>query len=109
MRQLWRNSKTTDHSTAESVVNLAHQTVQRVELSTSLATFLQFTLKTAEDMVEGKTALAGWLHATAHATHADEPLRLHREATLTANRGPLAVEVECVTRIGGRGRVSVVT
>jgi hypothetical protein len=90
-------------------VNLAHGTVQRVELSTSLATFLQFTLKTAEDVVEGEAALAGWPHATAHATHADEPLWLHRGATLTTNRRPLTVEVERVARTGAGGHVLVVT
>ena len=30
MRSLWRNSKMTDNSTSESVVNLAHRAVQRV-------------------------------------------------------------------------------
>jgi hypothetical protein len=80
-----------------------------VELSTSLATFLEFTLKTTEDVVEGKTALAGLPHATAHATHADEPLRLHRRAALTANSGSLTVEVERVTGTGGGCHILVVT
>jgi len=107
MRSLWRNSMT-DHCTTESVVNLVHRAIQGVELSTSLATFLKFTLETAEDVVEGKTALAGWTHATAHAAHTDEPLRLHRRATLASSAGSLTVEVKRVTRTGGRGHVLVV-
>lgn len=109
MRPLWRNSMTTDHSTAEGVVNLVHRAVQRVELSTSLATFLELALETAKDMVESETALSGWAHATAHAAHADESLRLHRRATLAANSGSLTTEVERVTRAGSGSHVLVVT
>ena len=78
MRPLWRNSKTTDHSTTESVVNLAHRAIQRVELSTSLAAFLEFALGTAKDVVESKATLARRAHATSHAAHTDESLRLCR-------------------------------
>ena len=99
----------THHSTTESVVNLVHRAIQRVELSTSLATFLEFTLETTEDVVESKTALAGRAHAATHATHADEPLWLHRGATLAANTGTLTIEIECVTGTGGRVYVLVVT
>jgi hypothetical protein len=89
-------------------VNLVHRSIQGVELGTSLSTFLEFTLETTEDVVESKTALSGWTHATAHAAHTDEPLRLHRRATLAANGGALAVEVERVTWAGSRGHVLVV-
>ena len=109
MIPLWRNSMITDHSTAESVMDLVHRAVQRVELSTSLPTFLQFTLEAAEDVVESETALTGWTHATTHTTHADKPLRLHRRATLAANSGSLTTKVECITRSGGGGHVLVVT
>ena len=108
MRPLWRNSKMTNHSTAESVVNLAHRAIQRVELSTSLAAFLEFALETAKDVVESKATLAGRAHATTHAAHTDESLRLHRRATLGANGGSLTIEVERVTRTGGRSHVLVV-
>ena len=101
-------ARTTDHCTSKSVVDLAHRAVEREELSTGLATFLEFTLEAAEDVVEGKTALAGWTHAATHAAHADEPLRLHRRATLAANGRSLATEVEGVTRAGGGGHVLVV-
>jgi len=102
-------ARTTDHSTAKSVVNLAHRAVQREELSTGLATFLEFTLKTAEDVVKGETTLAWWAHAATHAAHANEPLRLHRRATLAANvGGSLTTKVEGVTRAGGGGHVLVV-
>jgi len=80
-----------------------------MELSTGLATFLKFTLETAEDVVESETTLTGWAHAAAHATHADEPLRLHRRTTLAANGWSLAVEVERVTWTSGGGHVLVVT
>jgi len=107
MRPLWRNSMT-DHCTAECVVNVVHRAIQGVELSASLTTFLEFTLETAENVVEGKTALAGLTHATAHAAHTDEPLRLHRRAALTSSTGSLTVKVERVTGTGGRGHVLVV-
>ena len=80
-----------------------------MELSTSLVTFLEFILETAEDVVESKTALAGWAHASTHAAHTDEPLRLHRRATLTANGGPLTIEIERVTGTSGRRHVLVMT
>ena len=109
MIPLWRNSMTTDHSTSESVVNLIHRAVQRVELSASLATFLKFTLEAAKDVVESKTTLARWAHAATHPTHPDEPLRLHRRAALTANSRTLTAEVERVTRTGCGVHVLVVT
>ena len=99
----------TDHSTTESVMNLGHRAIQRMELGTSLATFLEFILETAEDVVESKTALAGRAHASTHAAHTDEPLRLHRRATLTANGGPLTIEIERVTGTSGRRHVLVMT
>ena len=101
-------ARTTDHSTSEGVVNLAHRAIQREELSTSLATFLEFTLEAAENVVEGKTTLAGWAHAASHAAHTNEPLRLHRRATLATNGGSLTTKVEGVTRAGGGGHVLVV-
>ena len=79
-----------------------------MELSARLATFLEFTLEAAEDVVEGETALSRWAHAAAHAAHADEPLRLHRRATLAANSGSLTIEVEGVTGASRRGHVLVV-
>ena len=105
MRRLWRNSRMTDHSTTESVMNL--QAIQRVELSTGLVTFLEFTLEMAEDVVESKTALAGRAHASAHAAHTDEPLRLHCRATLAANGRPLTIEVKRITGTGSRRHVLV--
>ena len=60
MRLLWRNSKMTDYSTTESVVNLAHWAVQRVELSTNLTAFLEFVLETANGVVKSKATLARW-------------------------------------------------
>ena len=80
----------------------------REELSTGLVTFLEFTLEAAEDVVEGKAALAGWTHAATHAAHADESLRLHRRATLAANGRSLVSGVEGVTRASGGCRVLVV-
>ena len=94
----------TDHCTTESVVNLVHRAIQGVELSTSLATFLEFTLETAEDVVKGKTTLAGWTHAA----HTDESMRLHRRAALASSTGSLTVEIERITGTGGRGHVLVV-
>ena len=75
-------------------MDIVHRTIQGVELCTSLAAFLKFPLKTAEDVVESKTTLARRAHV---ATHADEPLGLHLGATLAANSWPLTVEVERVT------------
>ena len=99
----------TDHSTTESVMNLGHRAVERVELSASLATFLKFTLEAAEDVVESETTLAGRAHASAHAAHSDKPLRLHRGTTLATDGGTLTIEIERVTGTGGRGHVLVVT
>jgi len=48
-------------------VNLGHRAVERVELSASLATFLEFTLEAAEDVVESETTLTGRAHDSAHA------------------------------------------
>ena len=102
-------ARTTDHSTAKGVVNIAHRAVQREELGTGLATFLEFTLEAAEDVVESETALARWAHAATHAAHANEPLRLHRRATLTADVGrSLTTKIEGVTRAGGGVHVLVV-
>ena len=98
----------TDQSTTESVMNLVHRTVQRVELGTSLATFLKLALKTAEDVVESETTLARGTHATAHAAHTNEPLGLHRRAALTSNGGPLTIKVERIAGTGGGGHVLVV-
>ena len=89
-------------------MNLVNRAIQGVEFSTSLMTFLEFALETAEDVVKSETALAGWTHATTHTAHTDEPLRLHRRTTLAANSGPLTVEVERITGAGGQGRVLVV-
>ena len=33
-RSLWQNSKMTDHSTAKSVVNLVHRTIEGVQFNT---------------------------------------------------------------------------
>ena len=97
----------THQSTTKGVMDIVHRAVQGVELCTSLATFLKFPLKTTEDVVESKAALARRAHAAAHTAHADEPLGLHRGATL-ANSWPLAVEVERVTRTSSRGHVLMV-
>ena len=97
---------TTYHSAAEGVVNLVHQAVQRVKFSTSLATFLEFALEMAKDMVESKTDLSRRAYAIAHATHADESPRLHQLAT---NSGSLTTEVGCVTTTGSGSDVLVVT
>ena len=97
---------TTYHSATEGVVNLVHRAVQRVKFSTSLATFLEFALETAKDMVKSKTDLSGRVYAIAHATHADESPRLHRLAT---NSGSLTTEVGCVTMTGSGSDVLVVT
>ena len=78
----------TDHSTTESVANLSHRTVERVELNASLVTFLQFALEAAEDVVKSETTLAGRAHASAHATHSNKPLRLHRRTTLATDGRP---------------------
>ena len=98
----------TDQSTTKSVMDLVHRAVERVELSTSLTTFLKFALKTAKDMVKGKTALARRTHASAHAAHTDKPLRLHRRTSLAGNGRPLTVKVERVAGAGGGGHVLVV-
>ena len=78
-------------------------------LVTSLATFLEFTLEAAKDVVESKTTLAGWTCTAAHATSPDEPLRLHSRAALTAGGRTLTAEVGCVTRTSCGSRVLVVT
>ena len=66
-------------------------------------------MKATEDVVESETALARWAHATTHAAHADEPLRLHRRATLAADVGrSLTAEVEGITGAGGGVHVLVV-
>jgi hypothetical protein len=109
MRPPWRKSETTNQSTTKSVVNFIDRAVERVELSTRLAAFLEFTLKTAEDVVEGKTALARLTHAAAHAAHTNEPLRLHRRASLACNSRSLTIKIERVTGAGGRGHVLMVT
>jgi len=46
-------------------VNLGHRAFERVELSASLATFLEFTLEAAEDVVESETTLTGRAHDSA--------------------------------------------
>ena len=97
-----------DQSTTKGVMNLVHRTVQRVELSTSLTTFLEFSLEPAEYVVEGKTTLARGTHATAHTAHTDEPLRLHRRAALAGNGRPLTVEVERIAGTGGGSHALVV-
>jgi hypothetical protein len=63
-------------------MNPVNRAVQRVEFSTSFATFLKLTLKTIEDVVEGETTLARWAHAAAHI---NEPMRLHRRMLLAGN------------------------
>ena len=89
-------------------MDLIHGTVQRVKFVGSIATFLKFALKPVEDMIESKTAFARGTHASAHAAHTDEPLRLHCGTTLTGDGGPLTVEVECVTGTSGGGHVLMV-
>jgi len=90
-------------------VNLGHRAVERVELSASLVTFLEFTLEVTKDVVESETTLAGRAHASAHATHSNKPLRLHHRTTLATNGTTLTVEIERVTGTGGRGDVLMVT
>ena len=109
MRPSWLKGKTTDQSSTKSVVNFIDRAVQRVQFSTRLPALLEFTLKTAEDMVEGKTALARWTHAAAHATHTDKSLGLHCGASLACTSRPLTVEVERVAGAGSGGHVLVVT
>ena len=53
----------TYRDTADSVVNLVYRIIQKVELSISLVTFLEFTLEMTEDAVVGKAALARQAHA----------------------------------------------
>ena len=48
-------------------MNLIYRIIQKVELSTSLVTFLEFTLETTEDAVIGKAALARQAHAATSA------------------------------------------
>lgn len=105
----WRDSKMTDQSTTKGVMNVTHRAVQRVEFGSCLATFLKFALKTAEDMVEGQTTLARRAHAATHTAHTDEPLRLHRGASLASNGRSLTVKVERVAGAGSGGHVLVVT
>ena len=88
-------------------MNLIYRAVEGVELGSSLAAFLKFSLKTTKDMVEGKTALARRAHTAAHTAHTDEPLWLHRRASLTGNGRSLTVEVERVARAGAGGHVLV--
>jgi len=103
MRPLRRNS-VTDHCTAECAADVIHQAIQGVELSASLTTFLEFALEMAEDAVKDKTALARWMHATTHAAHTDEPLRLYCRAALASSAGSLTVEVEPITGTSLKGR-----
>ena len=60
--------------------------------------FLKFPLKTTEDVVESKVALATRARVAAHTAHANEPLGLHCGATPAANDWPLTIDVERVTR-----------
>ena len=89
-------------------MDIVHRTVQGVELCTSLATLLEFPLKTTEDVVESEAALARRAHATTHTTLADKPLGLHCRATLAANSWPLTVEVEHVARTSSRCHILMV-
>ena len=59
-----------------------------MELSTSLAAFLEFALEAAKDVVGSKAT---------RAAHTDETLRLHRRATLDVNGGSLTSEVGRIT------------
>ena len=108
MRPPWGNSKITDQGAAKSVVNVIDRAVQGVELSASLATFLKFALKAAENMVEGETAFAGRTHAAAHAAHTNESLWLHRRTSLTSDGRPLTVKIERVAGTSGGCYVLVV-
>jgi len=107
MRSL-RQNRMTDRCTAKRVMNLVHRATQGVELSTGVATFLEFALEMADDVVEGKIDLAGWTHAITHAANTDEPLRLHRRVTLASSAEFLTIEVKRVTGTGSRGHVLVV-
>ena len=63
-----------------------------MELSTNLATFLEFALKATEDVVKSETALAGQVHAATYAAHANEPLQLHCWVMLATSTGLLFVK-----------------
>lgn len=55
---------------------LIHRTSERMQLGAGLATFLEFSLKAAEDMVESDTTLPWYAHIGAHASHTAESLLL---------------------------------
>jgi hypothetical protein len=51
-----------------SIVNLIHRAIQRMELSTRLTAFLEFTLEMGEDAVKGKATLSRWAHTALSAS-----------------------------------------
>jgi len=62
-------------------VYFIHRTGKRVQLGTSLTSFLKLALKAAENVVEGDAALAWYSHIGAHAAHTSERLLLKGGAT----------------------------
>lgn len=61
----------------------------------SFPALLQFSLETAEDVVEREPALAWRARAAAHSAHPDEPLRLHGSSPLRPGH---AVALPCAVR-----------
>lgn len=71
-----------------------HRTCKRMQLGTSLTTFLELALKATEDMVKGDTTLAWHTHIGAHASHTTESLLLDGGATSGASGILSASKVE---------------
>lgn len=76
-----------------------------MQLGSSLPALLEFTLKATEDVIEGEATLSRRPHASAHATHTNETLRLHSRAALGAVCALSSVETEPVA--GTCARVAV--
>jgi hypothetical protein len=69
-----------------------------VELGSSFSALLEFTLKTAQDVIKSETAFAGRPHASSHAAHTDKALGLHGGTTLRTIIRLSAVKAESIAR-----------
>lgn len=100
----------------ERVMDLCESTTQRVQLGTSLPALLEFSLQSAQDVVECETTLPWCPHIPTHTAHADKPLRLQGRSPLRTRRAigatlTVAGEVEravaCAWLIGHLPKVAL--
>ena len=77
-------------TTTKRLVDVIHRPSECVQLSARFSAFLELSLKSTQDDIKAKPALAWLPHTSSHATHASEPLLWRLRTPLLST-----IEVEC--------------